>query len=185
MIVIKRVTELVELEEIKRLLRENHINNISKEVATNDGFLSADYSIDFLKTMHDACPSIIAKDGDRVVGYALVAIKEVRNHHDLLAELFNTIDTQSYKNISLKDEKYVVVGQLCVDKDYRGQGLTKRLYNHFRECLSNDYHYCVTDVAVANNRSLAAHVSTGFVVINSITYGGIAWNIVLWDWTKQ
>ena len=184
MIIIKRVTELEELQGIKKLQDANLLNNMGKEESDKEGFLSADYSMEFLEKMHDACPSIIAKDRDRVVGYALVAIKEVRNHHDLLADLFNTIDTHSYKNNPLKDEKYVVVGQLCVAKDYRGQGLTKRLYNHFRECLSNDYYYCLTDVAIANNRSLAAHLSTGFVVISSISYGGIAWNIVLWDWTE-
>ena len=185
MIVIKQVSELIELKGIKELLDENLLNNICKQEAVKEGFLSAEYSMDCLKTMHDACPSIIAIDSDRIVGYALVAVKEVRQYHDLLADLFNTIDNHSYKNIPLKEEKYVVVGQLCVAKDYRGQGLTKRLYNHFRDCLRNDYHYCLTDVAVANSRSLAAHLSTGFVVISSVTYGGIAWNIVLWDWTKQ
>ena len=32
--------------------------------------------MEYLKEMHDASPSIIAKDGDNVVGYALVLVTD-------------------------------------------------------------------------------------------------------------
>ena len=40
-----------------------------------------------LQAMNSASPSIIAKDGDKVVGYALVATKDIRNGHDLIQKL--------------------------------------------------------------------------------------------------
>ncbi|MEY3245558.1 MAG: hypothetical protein RL253_715, partial [Bacteroidota bacterium] len=137
-----------------------------------------------LQAMHNASPSIIAKDGDDVVGYALVATKEVRNGHDLMADLFNVIDTKYYKGKCLKEVNYVVVGQLCVAKDYRGQGLVKRMYDYYQDCYAAAYEYLITDVAQANTRSLNAHKKSGFIVIDTLVYAGIDWDIVLWDWKK-
>ncbi|OIR07562.1 acetyltransferase (GNAT) family protein [mine drainage metagenome] len=185
MIKIKRVTSDAELEGIKKLQSENLNTNISAEEAQQQGFLSAVYSVEFLKMMHNASPSVIAVDGDVVVGYALVSTKGIRHHHDLLADLFNAIDKINYQGISLKDANYVVVGQLCVAKNYRGQGLVQQMYEHFRDSLQNEFDYCLTDVAQANPRSLKAHLTTGFKIVNTLTYGGISWDVVMWDWTKN
>ena len=112
MVNIKLATEFDEIVGIKTLQAENLYKNISIEEAIQQGFLSAEYSLEFLQLMHKAAPSIIAKDGDKVVGYALVTLKDVGLQHDLLCDLFNTIDKITYKGLSLKDIRYVVVGQL-------------------------------------------------------------------------
>lgn len=182
MITIKRVTAAAELQGILQLQRENLKKNVSAGEADSEGFVTAEYTLAFLEAMHQAGPSVIAKDGERVIGYALVAVKSVGKDHDLLADLFDTIDQKIYKGIPLKDARYVVVGQLCVAKGYRGMGLAQQLYRHFREALSGEFDYCLTDIAQANPRSLKAHLKTGFQVLDILTYGGVVWDIVLWDW---
>lgn len=184
MVQITRVTHPEELLGIQQLQAENLRKHIDATEAASQGFLMAEYSLEFLKTMHQAAPSIIAKDGEKVVGYALVATGAVRAEHDLLADLFNTIDKTLFEAKLLKGSKYVVVGQLCVAKDFRGQGLVQQLYGHFRSCLEDQFDFCITDVAQANARSLKAHKNTGYQVIDTLSYGGIAWDIVLWDWRK-
>ena len=159
--------------------------NITAEEAIEQGFLTAAYTIEYLQEMNAVSPSIIAKDGDKVVGYALVATKDIRKGHDLIEGLFDAIDACEYNGKLLRDVNYVVVGQLCVAKEYRGQDLVQKLYGHFRDCLSNEFTYLVTDVAKANLRSLKAHKKRGFQVINELTYGGFGWDIVLWDWNED
>jgi L-amino acid N-acyltransferase YncA len=181
-LIVKRVETKSELEGIRNLQAANLRVNIDEDTAASQGFLTAKYSLEYLQEMHAASPSIVALEGDRVVGYALVATKEVRDGHDLVADLFNLIDTKTYKGQLLKEVNYVVVGQLCVGEGYRGQGLVKRLYDHFRDCLSSQYEYLITDVAQANTRSLNAHKKSGFQVIDTLIYAGIGWDIVLWDW---
>lgn len=184
MITIKFVTDEAELEGIKQLQELNLRKNIARTKALADGYLSADYSLEFLNHMHQAHPSIIALSDKKVVGYSLVAVKSIRNNHTLLGELFNTIDNTIYNEIPLNDTNYVVVGQLCVAKDFRGKGVSREMYNYFRKHLSGSFKYCITDVASDNLPSLNAHLSTGFVVVASQNYGGINWHIVLWDWNK-
>ncbi|GAC1528899.1 MAG: hypothetical protein NVS3B15_06970 [Sediminibacterium sp.] len=185
MVTIKLVSDTTELEGIKKLQRENLKKNLSQDEAGAQGFVTAEYSIDFLWQMHQAHPSVIVKDGEIVIGYALAALKSIREYHDLLADLFNTIDKTGYNGIFLKDADYVVVGQLCVAKNYRGLGLVQKMYQYFKDRLSGEFEYCITDVAQDNPRSLKAHLKTGFQVIDTLTYGGIGWDLVLWDWTAQ
>lgn len=182
MVHITRVSSPSEIIGIRDLQALNLRQNITAEEAIDQGFLTAAYTIEYLQQMNSASPAIIAKDGDKVVGYALVATKEIRKGHDLVEGLFDAIDECKYKGKLLKDVNYVVVGQLCVAKEYRGQDLVQKLYGHFRDCLSYEFTYLVTDVAIANTRSLKAHKKRGFQVISELMYGGFGWDIVLWDW---
>ena len=185
MVELTRVSNPNEIIGIRDLQALNLKQNITPEEAMDQGFLTAAYTIEYLELMNSFSPSIIAKDGDKVVGYALVATKGSRKGHDLVEGLFDAIDACEYKGILLGDVNYVVVGQLCVAKEYRGQDLVQKLYGHFRDCLSHEFTYLVTDVAQANVRSLKAHKKRGFQVINQLMYGGFGWDIVLWDWNAK
>jgi ribosomal protein S18 acetylase RimI-like enzyme len=140
--------------------------------------------MEFLERMHRERPSIVATDGDTVVGYALATVKAIRDEHELLRDLFDTIDKTSYKDHALKSSGYVVVGQLCVSKNYRGLGLVKQMYQHFRETYSPEFDYCITDVAEDNPRSLKAHLKSGFAIIAELQFEGVPFNLVLWDWNS-
>ena len=182
---VTRVSSPSEIIGVRDLQALNLKQNITAEEAIEQGFLTAAYTIEYLQEMNAFFPSIIAKDGDKVIGYALVATKDIRKGHDLIEGLFDAIDVCEYNGQLLRDVNYVVVGQLCVAKEYRGQDLVQRLYGHFRDCLSSEFTYLVTDVAKANVRSLKAHKKRGFQVINELNYGGFGWDIVLWDWNAE
>jgi hypothetical protein len=182
MIIIKKVSEQSELKAIRILQQNNLTRNLAPAEAAAQGFVTAEYSLDFLEKMHNQYPSIIAKEDKQVAGYILAATKSIRFEHDLLADLFNVIDETKYKNQSLKDARYVIAGQVCVAKNYRGLGLVQRMYQEFRNSLSKDFDYCLTDVADDNPRSLKAHLKSGFRIIDTLTYGGLNWQIILWDW---
>lgn len=181
MVIVKLVSEMKELEGIRLLQEQNLGKNLSVAEATKEGFVTAEYTVEFLKAMHNIHPSIIAKDNDTVVGYALVATNSIREKHPLLADLFNSIDKVIYKGTPLKGTRYVVVGQLCVGKGYRGQGLVQRMYEFYRESLKDSYDYLITDVVQTNQRSIKAHLKTGFVVVDTLEYEGMRWDIVLWE----
>jgi len=184
MVTIKLVSTQDELIGIQELQQQNLRKNITETEAAEQGFLMAEYNLAFLQKMHDAAPSVIAVAEGKVVGYALVSIKAIRDEHDLLADLFNTIDRLKYQSEDLVSSNYVVVGQLCVGKGFRGMGLVDSMYQYFKDCYADQYEYLITDIAKANPRSLKAHQRKGFQIIDELSYGGIGWDIVLWDWNK-
>ena len=184
MIEIVHVSSDVELDGIRLLQRENLRKLIGETEAGKEGFLTAEYPLETLQQMHQFQASIIAKDGDKIAGYVIVTTKDSYGQHPLLDSLFDSIDALNYNGDSLKNINYILVGQLCVGKAYRGIGLVQKMYTYYQQCLSKEYQYLITDVAQENPRSIKAHLKTGFNIIHTIEYGGIGWDIVLWDWRK-
>ena len=173
---------LSELEQIKALQSANLKSLLNEDEQLREGFVTAVYSIEVLKKMNAKYPAIIAKVDHQLVGYSLVISPSFIGHHPLLDDLIQNINQLNYKGRSLASSKYIVVGQLCVDKEYRNRGIALGLYNHFKKTYSKTFEYCVTDVDQKNTRSLKTHRSRGFTVIGTLTYGGTLWDIVLWDW---
>ena len=184
MVAIKLAHEASELEGILALQRRNLRRCLSDAEAAEQGFLIAEYDLPYLRRLQERHPSVIAVDEGRVVGYALVITRESRDGHPFVAALIDEIDRIHHEGIPLAGSDYVVVGQLCVDKNHRGQGLVERLYDGFRRALEAHYRFGVTDIARANRRSLRAHQRVGFQVIHALEHAGMVWDVVLWDWSK-
>ncbi|PIF61176.1 GNAT family N-acetyltransferase [Flavobacterium sp. 11] len=177
-ILYKRASTLNELEQIRALQLQNSSQNISSEEKLQEGFVTVQHSVALLEQMNSACAHIIAKDNDAVVGFALVMLSGFRNEIKALIPMFERID-----ELVPKDKTYVVMGQICVDKNYRKQGIFRGLYHFYREELQHQFDYLITEVAAINLRSMQAHEAIGFKIIDTYDEDGIVWNIVLWDWT--
>jgi hypothetical protein len=183
-VLITRVGTRAQLEGILALHTANLRRNLSAEEIRTQGFVSAEYTREFLERMHAAGPSIIAVDGDAVVGYALVADASICADHDLLGDMANVIDRTTYNGRLLKGTRYVVMGQLCVARSHRRTGLVGRMYQHYRQTLADRFDYLITDIARDNPGSLNAHLKAGFQVISTLSFAGVEWDLVLWDWTR-
>lgn len=182
--IIKRVTEKEEIAGIKKLQAANLKNNLSEEETEQEGFVTAEYTLPFLALMNEIEPSVIAKEGNEVVGYVLVVTRALFGKHALLDDLFRQIDQYTFRGEALKNINYTICGQLCVARPHRGRGLVQQLYNYYRTELSGTYKYLLTDVDEKNPRSVKAHMKTGFEIIGTSNYGGSNWHIVLWNWNE-
>jgi predicted GNAT family N-acyltransferase len=176
-ILYKRASTLDELQQIRELQLLNSSQNISSEEKLQEGFVTVQHTVALLDQMNSACPHIIAKEGKKVVGFALVMLSNFRNEIEVLIPMFERIDALLPPNKS-----YVIMGQVCVDKNYRKQGIFRGLYDFYRTQLQHEFEYLITEVAVINQRSMNAHESIGFKKIDSYEEEGINWNIMLWDW---
>lgn len=171
-----RVTTIDELEQILALQKNNAIDAIPSIEKRNEGFVSVSHTYDILKQMNDACPHIIAKDGGLVVGYALVMLKEFRDEISILSRMFETAAEL------LGDKNYLAMGQICISKEYRKQGIFRGMYSFYKEQLQNEYDCLLTEVATENSRSLNAHLSVGFEVLKKQKTDAISWELLCWFW---
>lgn len=183
-ITIKTVSEEAEIFGILTLQQQNLRSKLSQKTIESQGFVTVEHDFEVLKAMNDAQPSVIAKDKDKVVGYCLSMLPQFRNDIPILSGLFDTIDMIKYEGKLLKDYPYFVMGQVCVDKDYRGIGLFDRMYEHLREAFSDKFELCVTDISSKNIRSLKAHARVGFKAIHEFFEDALDenWIVVVWDW---
>ena len=175
-ILYKRAETLDELEQIRTLQLLNSTQNITSDEQLHEGFVTVQHTIELLEKMNLACAHIIAKQEDAVVGYALVMLPSFRNEIAVLISMFERIDAL------LPGTNYVVMGQICVAKESRKQGIFRGLYDFYKTELQEQFDLLVTEVATTNLRSMQAHEAIGFKTIEHYNENGVFWNVILWDW---
>src|SRR5687768_14928680 len=117
-----------ELQQILRLQEENLVQHIDETEMKSEGFVTLHHDLNILEQMHKLAPSVIIKNDDQVVAYALTMLQECRQLMPDLGPMFPLLDKLSWKDKPLNDHSYYVMGQICIAKQYRGQGLFDELY---------------------------------------------------------
>lgn len=172
-----------ELQQILDLQQINHFKNVTEEFKETDGFVTVMHDLELLRKMNNGAKQIIAVENGKVVGYALVMLKEFQNSVPVLVPMFKMFKTINYKQKCLDDYNYYVMGQVCVAQSYRGMGVFKALYKKHKDVYQSKFDLCLTEVAASNERSMRAHEKIGFKTIHNFKDEMHDWNILCWDWT--
>ena len=172
------------LEQILALQRRYHLNSVPAAVQAAEGFVFAEHTLALLQRMAAQSPQAIALVDGRVVGYCLSLHASLKAEVPSLVPMFEQFDECVYRGKPLSSYRFIVGGQVCVDRDHRGQGLLARLYQQLRESTGSAYELCVTEVATRNRVSLRAHERMGFEVLSSYHDSGEEWAIVAWDLSR-
>ena len=183
--IITTVSEERHLLEILALQESNLPQNISTEEKNQEGFVTCDHSLELLKKMNNPFPHIIALHDNLVVGYALVMLSDMRNELEVLFSMFNKLDKLEFNRYSIRESSYFTMGQVCISKDHRSRGIFSAMYKEMKLQMSDEFDYCITEIASENLRSLKAHSNIGFEKLHSYIdeKNGISWELVIWDWT--
>lgn len=176
---------LQELQGILDLQAANLIQNIGSEERADQGFVTVRHSLEQLELMNKIEPHIIAKNGNQVVGYILAMTKASRDLVPVLVPMFNQFDQVGYSGKLVADFDYMVIGQICVDKNYRGQGIFDKMYQSYMQSFSDRYDFAITEIAISNKRSIRAHQRVGFQIIHEFSDYTQDWAIVAWDWKND
>jgi len=161
-----------ELKQILALQKSNLLVSVSEEDQKTEGFVTVQHNFDLLKAMHNKCPHILAKDGNKVVGYALSMHPIFGEHIEVLKPMFERLRLRSTCT------KFVVMGQICIDKSYRKQGIFRSLYKTMGEQLLPQFSEIITEVDAKNTRSIQAHYAVGFKDLGRYTAEGQEWILI-------
>jgi GNAT superfamily N-acetyltransferase len=173
-----------EVRQMAALQAANLTSALTAETIASQGFVTVRHDVDVLERMNRAAPGIIAKDGDRVVGYALVMPREFASDVPILAPLFDMLDALSWNGVSLRDwPRWFVMGQICIADGYRGRGIFDGLYRAMADEYRDRYDFTVTEVAARNTRSLRAHARAGFQTLRIYADAttGEQWHVIVLD----
>lgn len=173
-IVYKRAELNTELKQILQLQNANLPNTVSETDQIKEAFLTVVHNFKLLKAMNNVCPHIIAVDKKKVIGYALCMDKAFNDSIDIIKPLFEKIE----KNDMVSNLKYIVMGQVCIAKTYRGRGVFRKLYQVMKKVLQLDYDVLITEVDTKNIRSVNAHRAIGFNVLYSYRSNQQDWQII-------
>jgi len=160
-----------ELIQILSLQQMNLKSAVSSDEMEKEGFVTVHHTLDVLTRMNNACPHIIAKDGDKVVGYALSMTDDFKDEISVLRPMFTELDNVNIQN-------FITMGQICVAKTHRKMGIFRGLYNAMKIASYPKYDAIITEVDAINSRSLGAHYAVGFEKICTYSSLGQDWELI-------
>lgn len=167
-----------ELRQILELQQANLARNLSADEVAQQGFVTVEHTLDLLRRMHAIAPSIVAREGAALAGYALVMPLACRSFIPILEPMFARLE-----KLGMMGQRFYVMGQICVAAQWRGQGVFDLLYRSHRKFLSGAYDFSVTEVATRNTRSMRAHQRIGFEVIERYRDATDEWALLRWNWS--
>ena len=174
-----------DLGGILRLQKSNLPVNLSDDEIRSQGFVTVIHSYADLLKLNNIEPHIIAKDNGQVIAYLLAMTKQSGHDIPVLIPMFMIFEEVIFGGKMISDYNYMVVGQVCVDKQYRGQGILDKCYWRYREQFKGKYDFAITEIAATNPRSLNAHKRIGFTEIHRYsTPDDVEWSVVIWDWEE-
>ena len=172
-----------DLEGVLHLQKANLPINLTEEEMAAQGFVTVVHSLADLQKLNEIEQHIIAKDGDKVIAYLLAMTAKSKDAIPVLKPMFALFDSIQFRARPVAAFNYIVVGQVCVDKAYRGQGILDNCYAAYKEAFSHKYDFAITEIAAKNVRSSGGHKRIGFEIIHPYTApDGVLWCIVLWEW---
>lgn len=176
-------TNSKDLEGILALQKANLAKGLTPEEIQSQGFVTVDHSYEQLKKLNDIENHIIARDNDKIAGYVLAMTQQSKSAIPVLLPMFKLFEKILYKNKKISDYNYLVVGQVCIDKEYRGKGIFDKCYYAYKKHFDSKYDFAITEIANTNLRSLIAHKRIGFKEIYSYpTVENTEWIVLIWDW---
>jgi GNAT superfamily N-acetyltransferase len=170
-----------DFEQILALQRRYLRQALTAREQSEEGFVYLQHDAGLLRRMAAALPQAIALADGRVVGYCLSLSTDLRRELPGLEPMFAQFERCSYGGRPLLSYRLFVGGQVCVERDFRGQGLAGRLYHQARRSLPERYDLCVTEIAARNRVSIASHEKVGFRPLLSYSDGTEDWVVVAWD----
>lgn len=169
-----------DFRQILTLQKENHISTVTDPT---EGFVTLEMDETLLEAMRGQYKHVIAKDGARIAGYALVMLPDFAGRFPLLEPMVAFIRQAYYMDQPVAELRYFIMGQICVAAAYRQQGVFRELYNQLRSQMQPAFDIVITEVSTANPRSLMGHKAVGF---RSLEIPGQAasaeWDIIGWNW---
>lgn len=176
------VRNISDLEQILELQQKNLKQFLTDEAREAEGFLTLSHSLEILQAMHSMAPSVVIRDGEQIVAYALTEMPACRHLMPGLEPMFALIEELEYKGRPLASYLYYTMGQICVDEHYRGKGLFDELYQMHRKIFAPTYQMLITEISTSNTRSIKAHQRVGFRELTRHKDDLDEWSLVIWDW---
>ncbi len=178
-----RLAEVQDLDGISRLSSANlKTTLLNEEDIKTEGYVTWQYPVTLLQKLHQYHPSVVAFAEKQIVGYALIVLREARVDHPEFDVVLDRLDPILYKEKPLGSYNYYAMGQVCVAKNYRGEGVFRKLFETHKKQMQGQYEFVVTTIAVGNPRSIRAHEAVGFKIIHEFDDHFGNWIVVVWDW---
>jgi hypothetical protein len=162
----------VDFDGILRLQYQNLLTTLlGKDLS--QGFLSIEFTRKQLHKINSELGIFVALRGKEVVGYLMAESVEFAVVSPLIAHLLKRLNEFVFDDVPLSSCHLFVYGPVCIDKQHRGQGVLKKLFDVMLRTLQGQYDVGIAFVSALNPRSFNAHKNKlGMQMVDEFEFNG-------------
>jgi predicted GNAT superfamily acetyltransferase len=143
--------------DILRLQSANFIANLSEE-ERREGFLSAEFTPEQTAQIAEDLGTMVAIVDSRVAAFLCAFRNEFETGSPVIAKMLESYDRMIFEGRALSSYGSYIYGPVCIDRNYRGRGLLRGLFDAQKKELAGQFEIGVAFVSRSNPHSLTAHV---------------------------
>jgi len=168
-----RNATIADIPQIEELQKRYHVSFISEEEKKN-GFVTTLFAQEQLRELIETEDGIsLACDGEKIAAYAMAGSWSFWSKWPLFQYMIADLPNTEYLGKRLSTENSYQYGPVCIDMDYRGQGVLQELFAYSARQMNARYRLLITFINHVNARSYKAHTQkVGMDVIKNFTFNG-------------
>jgi GNAT superfamily N-acetyltransferase len=159
--------------DIKNILalQEKYLVTNMPESEKHQGFVTTPFTVDHIKfEITQDCLFVAEADG-KIVAYVFVGTWDFFSQWKIFALMAENLSNLKFENKALDKTTSFQYGPICIDADYRGQGVFEQLFETMRNTLNKRFPVGVTFINKLNKRSFEAHTKKlGLVVVDEFSF---------------
>jgi GNAT superfamily N-acetyltransferase len=177
-----RKAKEMDLLYVEALQKATHLKSVNDAEKEQQGFVSVETDIPLLSQINGDIGILVAEADERIVGYEVPLGLEHAAQIPLLDPFVERFTRLDYEGQKIGAYRWVIEGQINVDKAYKRQGIAEELHRNFVEMLRGKYDLIVTEISDQNPRSLHVHTKKlGLSVVDEYNAEGRNWYVLLQD----
>jgi hypothetical protein len=171
-----------DLDAIIELQKSNLADFLPQE-QLSEGCLFMSYTPEQLQAFNQYTPGVIVKDDNVLVAYLLAIPANAKQVLPEFSKILNLFIENNYEDVeNLNENNCLLIGQVCIRKDYRGLGILEECYSIYQKMFVNKYQFAIAATAKVNARSIKAHQRLGFKQLSDYTDAtGKEFTLLIWD----
>lgn len=170
--VIIRKAKETDFAGILQLQNANLISNLP-ESERGDGFVTTQFTQEMLAALNQQTGVFLACTAERVVGYAMTGTLDFFHRFPLILYMNSRLQNTIFDGKLIDTASALQYGPVCIEKNFRGQGVLVSLFEQICTQLSSKFEVGVTFISTVNSRSYQAHVrKLGMTVVDEFDFTG-------------
>lgn len=176
-----RLAETKDIPFILTLQKKYLFDNLSDH-DKNDGFVTTPFTINQIQEVIAYKRLFVALDGEKLAAYIFTGSWKFFSQWAIFPYMTSRFPIINFNGQAVTEEKSFQYGPICIDMEYRNQGLIYLLFEYMRQELMKEFSLGITFINKQNKRSYAAHVNKlNWTVIDEFNYNDRAYWTLAYD----
>ena len=182
---IYRNATVEDIPGIIELHKKYHIATIREEYKS-EGFVTTLFTAEqYMELIETENGITIACDGEKIVAFVMAASWEYWSKWPLFQHMISDLQNTEYLGQTLTTENSYQYGPICIDMEYRGTEVLKKIFDFSCRQMGERYPILITFINYINTRSYAAHTKKiGLEVIKSFEFNNNKYYELGYDTSK-